>query len=151
MSMQEIAQGVDALFELSESELELELGRRLAQTRQEIQQRAPLTAARGGGPGMDSAQLQAAPDFARKMAERFLTLFNQQMYSLVCDETDPDNKVIRDAAGQGAQALGYALSGVLVATFGWLPGIATVIAVIIAKRVASSSHQALCQTWKERL
>jgi hypothetical protein len=150
MVMQEIKLGVNALFELSESELELELGRRLAQTEQEVHQQAALTAAQPTGPSIDRAQLQALPDFARKTAERFLTLFNQQMYSLICDEKDPDNKVVRTAAAQGAQALGYALSGVFIATFGWLPGIATVIAVIIAKRIGSSSHQALCQSWKEQ-
>jgi hypothetical protein len=44
-----------------------------------------------------------------------------------------------------------AVSGALVATFGWLPGIATVIAVIIAKRAAGAGYQAFCETWKERL
>jgi len=48
-------------------------------------------------------------------------------------------------------ALGYALSGVFIATFGWLPGIATVIAVIIAKRIGRSSHHAPCQSRKEQL
>ena len=147
----EIKAGVDALFELSESELELELGRRLAQTRNEVLQELPLTATAATGPSVDQAQLQGLPDFARKTAERFLNLFNRQMYALVCDEKDPDNKTVRSAAAQGAEALGYALSGIFIATFGWLPGIATVIAVIIAKRFASSSYQAVCQTWKEQL
>jgi hypothetical protein len=147
----EIKAGVDALFELSESELELELGRRLAQTRNEVLQEIPLTAAAATGPSVDQAQLMGLPDFARKTAERFLSLFNRQMYALVCDEKDLDNKTVRSAAAQGAEALGYALSGIFIATFGWLPGIATVIAVIIAKRFASSSYQAVCQTWKEQL
>jgi hypothetical protein len=111
----------------------------------------PLTAAAASGPSIDEAKLQGLPEFARKTAERFLSLFNQQMYTLVCDEKDPDNKTIRSAAAQGAEAFGYALSGVFVATFGWLPGIATVIAVIVAKRFANAGFQAVCQSWKEQL
>lgn len=48
-------------------------------------------------------------------------------------------------------ALRYALSGVFVATFGWVPGIATVIAVIVAKRIGRTSYEAICESWKEQL
>ena len=47
--------------------------------------------------------------------------------------------------------LGGVLSGVFVATFGWLPGIAAVIAVIVAKRFGKSGYDAVCKTWKEQL
>ena len=142
---------VDNLFVLSESELELELGRRLIETREEIQQEKIITAAEPRGRTVDKAQLQALPDFARTVGHRFLTNFNRQMYSLVCDEKEQDNTILRDAAARGAEALGYALSGALVASFGWLPGIASVIAVLVAKRFAKSSYQAVCETWKEQL
>jgi hypothetical protein len=142
---------VDNLFVLSESELELELGRRLIETRKQIQQDEIITASELRGRTVDKAELQALPDFARALSHRFLTQFNKQMYLLVCDADEPDNKTLRDAAAHGAEALGYALSGALVASFGWLPGIASVIAVLIAKRFAKSSYQAVCETWKERL
>ena|SRR5713101_8618572 len=150
-SKTELESGVRALFGLTESELELELGRRLAQTEKELEGNAPLSTARAIGPIVDREALQSVPDFARKIAQRFLDRFNKQMYSLICDASDPDNEKVRVAAGQGAEALGYAISGALVATFGWLPGIATVIAVIIAKRLAGAGYQAFCETWKERL
>jgi len=150
-SKTELHSGVKALLDLSESELEGELGRRLAQTEVELDRDEKLTAASATGPTVDKAALQGLPDFARKTAARFLRRFNQQMYSLICDDKDPDNAQIRSAAAQGAEALGYAISGALVATFGWLPGIATVIAVIIAKRAAKSGYQAFCETWKEQL
>jgi len=73
------------------------------------------------------------------------------MYSLICDENDPDNKTIREGAAGGAEKLGYAISGALVITFGWMPGIASVIAVIIMKRMAKSGYAAFCETWKEQL
>jgi len=58
------------------------------------------------------------------------------MYSLICDKDDADHAHIQSAATQGAEALGYVLSGVLVVSFGWLPGVAAVIAVIIANAPA---------------
>ena len=150
-SKTELETGVKALFDLSESELEKELGRRLAQTAGELDEDQDLTATHAGGITVDREKLQALPDFARKLAERFLSRFEREMYSLICDKDDPDNDKIRSAAVQGAEVLAYVISGALVATFGWLPGIATVIAVIIAKRLAKSGYGAFCETWEERL
>ena len=147
----ELESGVNALFDLSESELEKELGRRLAQTAGELEKNQNLTVMHAGAVTVDREQLQAMPDFARKLAERFLSRFEREMYSLICDSDDPDNEKIRSAALQGGEILAYAISGALVATFGWLPGIATVIAVIIAKRLVKSGHGAFCDTWAERL
>jgi hypothetical protein len=142
---------IQSLLALSESELELELGRRLTQMAEEIRKTENLSAASPMGLTVDQASLQDLPDFVRKTAERFLEKFNRQMYSLVCDATDPDNEKLRSAAGQGVEALGYALGGALVVAFGWLPGIATVVAVYIAKRLAKSGYEAVCETWKEQL
>lgn len=150
-SRTELELGVKSLFGLTESELEVELGRRLTQTAEEVERNESLSVAQATGPTVDRAVLQSLPDFARKTGERFLNRFNQQMYSLICDDQDPDHEKVRSAAAQGAESLGYVVSGVLVATFGWLPGIATVIAVIIAKRAAKAGYQAFCETWKEQL
>jgi hypothetical protein len=150
-SKTDIQADVDALVGLTDADLETELGRRLEQTNKELTGNEPLSATRGMGPTVDRAVLMAVPASVRKIAERFLTKFNRQMYSLICDDTDPDHAQIQSAAAQGANALGYAISGALVVSFGWLPGIATVIAVIIAKRAAKAGYQAFCETWKEQL
>jgi hypothetical protein len=150
-SKTELKSGVHALLELSESELEGELGRRLSQTAEQIDRDEPLSVASATGPTVDREALMSLPDFARKTAERFLNRFNRQMFSLICDKKDPDNDKVRSAAAQGAEVLAYVLSGTLVATFGWLPGIATVIAVIIAKRAAKAGYGAFCETWEEQL
>ena len=139
------------LLSLSEDELESELGRRLTQTASEFDRNEALTVARATGPTIDREALQSLPTFARQTAQRFLSKFNRQMYSLVCDAADPDHEHIRSAAAQGVEALGYAISGAFVVAFGWLPGIATVIAVIVAKRAANAGYQAFCETWKEQL
>jgi hypothetical protein len=150
-SKTELESGVRALLELSESELEIELGRRLDQTKKELNRNETLSTAQATGLEVDREVLQSLPDFARQTADRFLKRFNAQMYSLICDDTDPDNEKVRAAAEQGLQALGYAVSGALVVAFGWLPGIATVIGVIIAKRAAKAGYQAFCESWKEQL
>src|SRR5258708_7782906 len=147
----ELKKGVERLVKLSESELELELGRRLNQTAEELESNKELTTAHPTGPTVDEAALQGLPDTMRKIGERFWQNFNRQMYSLVCDERDPDNAKLRDAAGQGMETLGYVLSGVFVASFGWLPGIATVVALLIAKRICHTGYKTACELWKEQL
>jgi len=142
---EQLEQSVGALMALSDSELELELGRRLTQSVEEATLRPT------GGASVDRATLQDLPPFVRTVAQRFLDRFNRQMYSLICDQNDPDNAKLRFAASEGIEKLGYVLSGALVVTFGWMPGIASVIAVIIVKRIAKSGYGAFCETWKEKL
>lgn len=142
---------IELLSKLENEELEVELGRRLAETRKQLQQGFSLTASDFYGPALDQAALQGPMDFLRDVARGFLTRFNEQMYALVCESRDPDNKKIMDALAAGTETLGYVLSGVFVATFGWLPGVASVIAVLVAKRFASASHQAVCDAWKKQL
>lgn len=149
-SQTELKSGVKALLDLTESELEKELGRRLTRTAEELDRDQALTAVVATGPEIDRETLQSPLDFARGVAERFLSKFNRQMYSLICDSTDPDHEKVKSAAAQGAEALGYAISGAFVVSFGWLPGIATVVAVIIAKRAGKAGYQAFCETWHER-
>ncbi len=150
-SKSELEAGVKSLLDLSTDELESELGKRLVETRRELESDKDLMAVRATGQTVDRQALQSLPDFARATAQRFLKKFNKQMYSLICDASDPDHATIRTAAGQSAEALGYVLSGALVVSFGWLPGIATVIAVIIAKRAAKSGYDAFCEEWHDRL
>jgi hypothetical protein len=148
----QMQESVEHLFSMSEAELELELGRRLTQTREEIPKSATLTAAEpSGATTVDRETLQGLPDFVRITAHRFLKNFNQQLYSLVCDSSDPDHAKLRQAAASSAQTLALILSGVLVGTFGWLPGVASVIAVLVAKRFGKAGYDAVCQTWKEQL
>jgi hypothetical protein len=142
---------VRQLLGLSEPELEVELGRRLTQTQGELSRHAALSTAQPGGIRPDAEKLMAFPDVARKVAHRFLQNFNRQMYSLCCDSADPDHEKIRQAASAGAEKLGYVLGGIFVGTFGWLPGIATVLGVIVAKRFGGAAYDAVCSTWKEQL
>ena len=143
--------GVQPLLGLSEDELEIELGRRLIQTEEEVSNCQPLTAARAIGFVIDRQALRARAASDQRLAKRFLQKFNSQMYSLICDETHPDNASLRESIRHGVEDMSYAISGMLVATFGWLPGIATVIAVIIAKQAAQAGLGLFCEAWKKRL
>lgn len=156
MSNQDVAaqfqQSVGQLVDLDESELLLELGRRLVETGKEMEGGTQtLAAAQPAGPSLDKAELAGPVEFVQRAAVTFLRRFNRQLYSLVCDPADPDNHIIKTALESGTQNVGLVLGGVLVASFGWLPGVATVIAAIIVKRLMKASHTAVCETWKESL
>jgi hypothetical protein len=97
---------------------------------------------------LDQSQLAAAPVWLRRLGQAFLERLNEQMYKLVCDERDEDNAKIRQMASAGVGQLGMVIAGILVASFGLLPGVAAAVAVIIAKRIAKAGQLALCATWK---
>src|SRR5918912_1006988 len=148
---EQLERSLHDLVDMDDSELMIELGRRLVETEKEVQSHASLTMAQPTGPSLDKAELAGPLDFLGRTASLFLTRFNEQLYSLICNPNDPDNPVIRTALESGTQSLGLVLGGVLVASFGWLPGIAAVIAAIILKRVVKVGYGATCEAWKEQL
>jgi hypothetical protein len=145
---EQLKESVRILAQLEESEIETELGRRLAATRDELDQADSLSAASVTTVEPDRSELAAAPVWLKELAEEFLRRLNDQMYRLVCDERDPDNARVRQFAGAGVEQLGFVLAGVLVASFGLLPGVAAALGVILAKRITIAGHQALCTTWR---
>jgi hypothetical protein len=146
---QQLKESIDALMKLEPSEIEIELGRRLEATKKDLVASPTLSAAALVIPPMDSTQLAAAPVWLKELGQKFLVKLNRQMYSLVCDERDEDNAKIRAVVGSGAQQLALVMAGVLVASFGLLPGVATAVAVIVSKRLVKAGHEALCEQWKK--
>lgn len=147
----EIESSLRDLMALDEEGLAIELGRRLNRVRSEIEnakEMSELTAINLFGHTQES---DGKREFFKEVGQSFLSKFGREMYSLVCDPKDKDHKQVAAAVSNGAERLGYVLVGVLVSHFGWLPGIATVAATILAKRISSSGHSALCETWKMRL
>jgi hypothetical protein len=140
---------VDALLGLEQSELMTELGRRLEATRKEVEGGQSLLVASPLVVPQDATQLAAAPLWFKELGEKFLRKLNHQFYSLFCNTQDPDYPKIDLALGDGIEKVALVLSGVLVTSFGLLPGIATAVAVIIAKRVIDAGRKALCETWKD--
>jgi hypothetical protein len=147
----QIEQSMGDLLNLDEAELVQQLGRLLVTTEQQIGSAPSLTAAQAQGPSADAALLASPTDVLERVANRFLKRFNRQLYNLICDPNDPDNPLIRTTLESGTQSLGLVLGGALVATFGWLPGIAAVIAAIIVKRIIKAGHTAVCEVWREQL
>lgn len=147
----QLEQYINELANLDDSELMIELGRRLVETSQEMASTPLLTTAQPTGASLDTAPLAGPLDVLEKIAHKFLNRFNKQLYSLICDPNDPDNPLIRSAIESGTQNLGLVLGGVLVASFGLLPGIATVIAAIILKRIVKAGYSTVCDVWQEQL
>jgi len=145
--MQEAVKG---LSELSDSALELELGRRLVQTKADLESSSSLRFAEPLARVEPEAVMFSSGDLLF-VAHKFLDNVNGQMYSLVCDAKDEDNKKLREAYSTGVESLALVLSGFLVATFGWLPGIASVLAVLIAKRFLKATYDTACQIWERQV
>lgn len=147
---QQLKRSVNALWDLQESELYMVVGNQLALTQREIATRDSLSAMKPAtGLPQDTARLAAAPAWLKELGERFERKFNAQMYSLVCDKNDPDNAKVIQAGMDNAEKLALILAGTMVATFGWMPAIASALAVIVAKRLARSGHEALCEVWEK--
>jgi hypothetical protein len=147
----QLKDSIEALMKLEPSEIEVELGRRLEETKKELENGQILSVAAPMIVPPDATQLAAAPVWLKDLGQAFVRKLTHQMYSLVCDEKDPDNVKVRQALGGGAQQVALVISGVLVATFGLLPGIATAVAVIVGKRIAKAGQEALCDTWKSSI
>jgi len=146
----QIEQSLSDLLNLNETELYQELGRLLVTTEKQVGNAPVLTAAQAAGPSLDTAQLAGPEDFLERVARRFIKRFNRQLYNLICDPNDPDNPTIRTALEGGTQSLGLVLGGFLVASFGWLPGIAAVVTAILVKRIIKGGHEAVCEVWAEQ-
>lgn len=140
-----------ALSGLSEPALIIELGRRLSLTERQLNSHEELTTVAPQGPVAADESLAGPLDFVENVGRQFLRRFNGQLYSLCCDAEDPENTKVKTALDLGIQAGATALAAVLVATFGWLPGIASVITVIIVKRFGDAIYDTACQLWKDEL
>lgn len=140
---------VDALLGLEPSELAVELGRRLEATKEEVEKGHELLVSSPLVIPPDSTQLAAAPVWLKELGENFVKKLNHQFYSLFCNKDDPDYPKIDFIFGEGIEKVALVLAGVLVTSFGLLPGIATAVAVIIAKRIIGSTRDAVCATWKD--
>ncbi len=150
---QEMEQSVKDLLKLTDSDLELELGRRLKINEAEVDAGVTdsLSAASAMSIDIDSAELAGPIDFLRNAARAFLNRFNQQMFSLICNPEDPDFEKVKGAIAGGAEKVAIVLTGILIAKFAWLPAIIVVIATLIAKRFAAGSHEAVCIAWKQEI
>jgi hypothetical protein len=139
------------LWDLDEAGLEEELGQRLEINREEVEAKQALTMAQAIPQPLERTENQgAALDAFRKVGRNFVRRFEAQIYSLVCEESDPDNKQLVDAFKAGAKYFGVALGGYLTATFGFLPGIAVVVGTIIAKRFSRAAYDTVCDEWRQR-
>jgi hypothetical protein len=148
----QLEQSVKALLKLEPSQLETLLGQQVAMISEELGKSPSLSAVSPATAMIeDTTRLAGPPEFLRQLGQRFVKKFGAQMYSLLCDKNDPDNAKVVEATKAGAEKLALMLAGYLVVGIGLLPGIATAIAVLVAKRVVDAAHDSLCEQLKASL
>ncbi len=140
----------NALWKLEEPDLEIELGQRLQLTQRELEKHSALSAARPSVKVIDTTVLQGPLDSFRQIASKFLGRFEKDMYTLICDKSDPDNAAIVKL-GLDPKTIGLLLAGYLTAHFAILPGIAVVLASLFAKRFVGTAYMTACDEWKVRV
>ena len=124
---EQLENSIGTLLALSDSTLELELGRRLSQTKKELVAQ-PTLSVDSTAPKLDDADLQVQATLSRTLAKKFLNDVGLHAYSLI--HRSPD---IQRAAAEGIGPLATVLCTELVVKFGLMPGIASVLGVMIAK------------------
>lgn len=140
-----------AAWKLEHDALEIELGHSLQQVQRDLSRSAPLTHSNPIPKRPDRAVLQGPVDDARKLARLFLGKFKKNLYSAICDPNDPDNQEITAHLKAGADKLGIFIAGMLVMSYGMLPGIAALVAAIFAKRFTNAAHESVCEIWAQEL
>lgn len=148
----QMAQNIAETSKLSQAQLMVELGRRLEDLEQETMKASQLKAAKVMAVPKETAALMGPiADKLKSIARRFLDRYNRSLYELICNPSDPDNAVIKTAVQQGTEKLGLVLAGILVASFGWLPGLVTVVVALLLKRFVNVTHSTACEIWKQEL
>jgi hypothetical protein len=140
---------LEALLDYNEDRLFSELGMRLKAVQKDPANSSQFDLA----PDKSIEALGLAEDI-RAFGRKYFARVNAQVYSLVCgsdaDETEERNKLM-EAFGVGADAVGPALAALLVAQLGLAPAIAAVVAALAIRLFFKPAHEAMCETWKEKL
>jgi len=100
------------------------------------------------------AQLMGPLDDLRELGGRIFRRWNRELFKVLCGGSDEDGKdrdSLLEALGLGDGALGAALATVLIGSFGVAPAVATVIGVLIVKRLGSPAAEEVCGFWEEKL
>ncbi|HZZ81807.1 MAG TPA: hypothetical protein VFE62_25125 [Gemmataceae bacterium] len=152
---QELAKNIQAYSKMSEDQLLAELGRRLETLPDESTKKMSLSVADAAMPLPTAVLAGPIAERLKAIALRFLKRFNNDLYRLMCDPNDPDNKKIREAASQGEQAITVLLGSLLLSYFAWLPGIIAIVAGLIIKRfvksLADAAYNGVCASWGKEL
>ncbi len=148
-------QMLDFANKMDEDALLAELGQRVETLKKEPATKSQLSTLSAVMPL--APQPTAGPwlDAVVNMGKTFLSRFNRDLYRLMCDKSDPDNKEIRDAFATGEVAASTYVAGLLVSTFAWLPAIVAIVGGLIIRRfiksAANETYDQICTTWGKEL
>jgi hypothetical protein len=146
--MEEQAQSIEKALQSSEAEILETLGARSIAIWEKPE------VAGSYEPVVPVAQIEAVGETLQELGRRIVRRLSRELYKLLCG-TDPedssDRKKLADVLGLGEAAVAGALTGILVTGFGVAPAIATLVAVLIAKRIIAPTLDEFCKFWGEQL
>jgi len=150
--MQDYNELVQQLLELDEESLEAQLGLQIQEMDSDV---------RGGSQGLtiDSIDLDAAaraPISPEVLAtgQQLLKRLSAGLYDLMCNPLGSDSEaqnVLDEVINQNYVKAAGMLAPLLVSGLGLAPAIATLIATLVVKKIATSSSQEICKVWKASL
>jgi len=114
-------------------------------------------AALGGEPNLrvveDAAHLGITEDLVQ-LGNRIFRRIEREVHDLLCGTSADDKKdresILSKITG-GDAALGAALYGVLTASLGMAPAVATVVAALLIKRIFTPAGKEVCAFWAEKI
>jgi hypothetical protein len=152
---QVLGKNIENYSRMSEDALLAELGQCLQTLPIEARKKTILSAADPAMPVQPQQLAGPVLDAAKDLALKFLGRFNKDLYRLMCDKTDPDNKKIIAAMEAGEVAASAYVGALLLTTFAWLPGIIAIVAGMIVRRfikaAAGAAYDQVCTNWGKEL
>jgi hypothetical protein len=101
-----------------------------------------------------ASDAEAGPEYTEKMialGQRWWDKFEPEIYELLCNRSSEEHHELVAALLEGAKVLALTLAPTLVAQTYALPAVAMVLATLVAKRVAETGLEAVCEIWAESM
>ncbi len=143
--MQDYNELIPQLLELDEESLEAQLGLQVQDTAK--------------GLTLDSIDINATARAAISpevlaAGQQLLKRLSAGLYDLMCNPLGSDSEaqnVLDEVINQNYVKAAGMLAPLLVSGLGLAPAIATLIATLVVKKIATSSSQEICKVWKASL
>jgi len=124
----------------------------------EIGRRATLAAVDPLAPQPYSAESVGGNEIGfetfKELGKRILARLSRELHKLLCgdsEEDEADREDLKQAFGLGEAAVTGAIVTLLTGSFGVLPGIAVIVAALLANRVLKPTAEETCTLWGETL
>ncbi len=105
-------------------------------------------------PILPYAQPESFRETSQELGQRLVLRLSKELYQLLCGQNQDDvgdRQKIADALGLGEATIAATLASVLISGFGVAPAIATLVSVIVVKRIWAPTLEEACKLWEEKL